>query len=65
MTIVDDERRDEVGAIARALVVFRDGALERRRLAAAQVLGAAGSLAQKSDLLKREVRAYLDEVQAG
>lgn len=34
ITVEGSDRRDEVGALARALAVFRDGAREQRRLAA-------------------------------
>jgi methyl-accepting chemotaxis protein len=36
VTIAYDDRADEIGAIAKGLKTFRDNALERRRLAAAQ-----------------------------
>ena len=49
------DRRDEVGAMAKALVVFRDNAAEARRLAAAQVAEqeAKAAHAQRLEILLR------------
>ena len=49
------DRRDEVGAMAKALVVFRDNAVEARRLAAAQVAEqeAKAAHAQRLEILLR------------
>jgi methyl-accepting chemotaxis protein len=51
----DTDRRDEVGAMAKALMVFRDNAIEARRLAAAQIAEqqAKAAHAQRLEMLMR------------
>lgn len=50
--IAATDRRDEIGEIARALVVLRDNLLERRRLRRAAEADAVGKLARQEEVAK-------------
>jgi methyl-accepting chemotaxis protein len=58
--IKSDDRGDEIGEIARSLVVFRSAASERRRMREEQVASAAAAVEQR----KAELRRFVDSFQA-
>jgi len=63
----DAERRDEVGAMAKALAVFRDNAVEARRLAAAEAAAqeAKAARAQRLETLMRDFEGKIGGVVSG
>jgi methyl-accepting chemotaxis protein len=58
--IACDDRSDEIGDIARSLAVFRNDALERRRLREEQAAGAVAAVERR----KTELRGFVDAFQA-
>jgi len=56
------DRRDEIGAMAAALAVFRDNALDKERLAAEQERAQSVAEAEKAALLKRLVEGFEQSV---
>ncbi|MGJ4886842.1 Cache 3/Cache 2 fusion domain-containing protein [Bradyrhizobium sp. HKCCYLR20261] len=58
--INSDERGDEIGEIARSLVVFRSAASERRRMREEQVAAATAAVEQR----KAELQRFVDSFQA-
>lgn len=63
ITITDTERRDELGAMARAVAVFRDNAIARRDLEAATNRENESRLARQA-VIEREVQAFRDGIGA-
>jgi len=58
--IACDDRTDEIGDIARTVAVFKNNALERRRLREEQAAGAVAAAEQR----KTELRSFVDAFQA-
>ncbi|CCD98549.1 Cache 3/Cache 2 fusion domain-containing protein [Bradyrhizobium sp. STM 3809] len=58
--IASDERGDEIGEIARSLVVFRSAAGERRRMREEQAASATAAVEQR----KAELQRFVDKFQA-
>ncbi|GLH81780.1 methyl-accepting chemotaxis protein [Bradyrhizobium sp. SSBR45G] len=58
--IKSDDRGDEIGEIARSLVVFRSAASERRRMREEQTASAAAAVEQR----KAELQRFVDSFQA-
>ncbi len=58
--ITCDDRPDEIGDIARSLAVFRNDAIERRRLRDEQAAGAVAAVERR----KTELRGFVDAFQA-
>ncbi len=58
--IKSDDRGDEIGEIARSLVVFRSAASERRRMREEQAASAAAAVEQR----KAELQRFVDSFQA-
>jgi methyl-accepting chemotaxis protein len=58
--IACDDRPDEIGDIARSLAVFRNDAIERRRLREEQAAGAVAAVERR----KTELRGFVDAFQA-
>jgi methyl-accepting chemotaxis protein len=67
VTVAGTERRDEVGLLARSLQVFRDNALEARRLAEAQAAEDAAKMrrAQRLDALTRAFETNVSTLTQG
>ncbi|WP_316231749.1 methyl-accepting chemotaxis protein [Bradyrhizobium sp. SZCCHNR1051] len=60
VAIKSDDRSDEIGEIARSLVVFRSAASERRRMREEQTAAAAAAVEQR----KAELQRFVDSFQA-
>jgi len=58
--IACDDRADEIGDIARTVAIFKNNALERRRLREEQAAGAVAAAEQR----KTELRSFVDAFQA-